>query len=289
MKMQTLKIGENGAALTAYIQNDVPRIKNSSRRPAVLVLPGGGYEFVSETESEPVALAYAAAGFQAFTLEYSVGEKGAFPVPEREVVQALALIRANAGKWHTDRDKIALVGFSAGGHLAASVGVHWIRKELYSAVGERAEEGKPDALVLVYPCITAGEYGYPGIESVHGRDLTTEEKALLSVQNYVGAHTPPVYLCHTAEDTCVPAMNSLLFAQALSKNKIPFELRIFKDGPHGMSLGTRAVRPSPESLPEESRRLLADERIAAYLKRATAKFSAWLGESIAFLFDVFGI
>ena len=289
METQTLQIGENGAVLTAYIQNDTPRIKNSSRRPAVLVLPGGGYEFISETEDEPVALAYAAAGFQAFTLEYSVGKTGVFPVPETEVMQALAAIRARAAEWFTDTDKIALVGFSAGGHLAASVGVHWIRKELAEAAGVAAEEGRPNALVLVYPCISAGEYGYPGISSVHGRDLTTEEKALLNVQNYVGAHTPPAYLCHTAEDTCVPAMNSLLFAEALAKNKIPFEVRIFKDGPHGMSLGTRAVRPSPESLPEESRKLLGNEKIAAYLKKAAAKFSAWTEESISFLREIFGI
>ena len=92
MKIETLKIGE--ATLTAYIQKNAPEIKNADRRPAVLILPGGGYEFVSNPENEPVALEYSAKGFQAFTLEYSVKEKGVFPVPETEVLRATAVVRA---------------------------------------------------------------------------------------------------------------------------------------------------------------------------------------------------
>ena len=94
MKIETLKIGE--ATLTAYIQKNAPEIKNADRRPAVLILPGGGYEFVSNPENEPVALEYSAKGFQAFTLEYSVKEKGVFPVPETEVLRATAVVRARA-------------------------------------------------------------------------------------------------------------------------------------------------------------------------------------------------
>lgn len=106
MKIETLKIGE--ATLTAYIQKNAPEIKNADRRPAVLILPGGGYEFVSNPENEPVALEYSAKGFQAFTLEYSVKEKGVFPVPETEVLRATAVVRARAEEWFVDKEKIAL-------------------------------------------------------------------------------------------------------------------------------------------------------------------------------------
>lgn len=163
MKIETLKIGE--ATLTAYIQKNAPEIKNADRRPAVLILPGGGYEFVSNPENEPVALEYSAKGFQAFTLEYSVKEKGVFPVPETEVLRATAVVRARAEEWFVDKEKIALVGFSAGGHLAASVGVHWSRESLLRAAGVSADEAKPNALVLIYPCITAEKYSYPGIKA----------------------------------------------------------------------------------------------------------------------------
>lgn len=151
MKIETLKIGE--ATLTAYIQKNAPEIKNADRRPAVLILPGGGYEFVSNPENEPVALEYSAKGFQAFTLEYSVKEKGVFPVPETEVLRATAVVRARAEEWFVDKEKIALVGFSAGGHLAASVGVHWSRESLLRAAGVSADRGeaqRPGAYLSLY-------------------------------------------------------------------------------------------------------------------------------------------
>lgn len=109
--------------LTAYIQDKSEAIHASEARPAVLIFPGGGYEFVSDPEGEPVALAYAAKGFQTFVLKYSVKDKGVFPAPQREAFEAIAVIRRNAAEFMVDPDKIAVVGFSAGGHLAASTGV----------------------------------------------------------------------------------------------------------------------------------------------------------------------
>lgn len=287
MEIEKVKIGKNGAVLTAYIQKNSPQIKNADKRAAVLILPGGGYEFVADAENEPVALEYSSKGFQAFTLEYSVGAGGAFPAPQIETAEALAAIRANAGRWFVDGNKIALVGFSAGGHLAASVGVHWPMLEKEASLPP--ESAKPDALVLVYPCITAEEYSYPGIKRVHGRGLDEERQKLLSLQNYVGPHTPPTYLCHSAEDTCVPVMNTLLFAEALAKNNIPFETHIFKNGPHGLSLATRAVTPDIRTMPPESQALLKDEKILARLKSVRDAFCVWTEESLRFLCDVFSI
>ena len=287
MKIERVNIGENGAVLTAYIQKNAPEIKNTDRRAAVLVLPGGGYEFVSNPENEPVALEYSAKGFQAFTLEYSVGEKGVFPAPQLEVTAALAAIRANAENWFVDVDKIALVGFSAGGHLAASVGVHW--PMLAEKAGLAPETAKPNALVLIYPCITAEEYSYPGIKTVHGKGLDGETLKLLSLENYAGPHTPPAYLCHSAEDTCVPAMNTLLFAAALAKNNVPFETHVFKNGPHGISLATRAVMPDIAKMPPEAQAFLKDEKILGHLRKAREAFRVWMEESQRFLCDVFSL
>ena len=285
MEIESVGIGENGAVLTAYIQKNSPQIKNADSRAAVLVLPGGGYEFVSDPENEPVALEYAAKGFQAFTLDYSVGENGVFPNPQLEVVRALATIRANADRWYVDAGKTALVGFSAGGHLAASVGVHW------QMLAERAslspEVVRPNALVLVYPCITADEYSYPGIKSVHGKGLSDAELPLLNLQNYVGKHTPPSYICHSAEDTCVPVMNSILFAEALARSGVPFEAHIFKNGPHGIGLATRAVLPDIRSMPPETAEFLKDGKVVEHIRKAREAFSVWTEESVRFLSDVF--
>lgn len=151
MKIETLKIGE--ATLTAYIQKNAPEIKNADRRPAVLILPGGGYEFVSNPENEPVALEYSAKGFQAFTLEYSVKEKGVFPSPKRRCCgrrRSSAPVRKNG---LSIKKKSPSVGFSAGGHLAASVGVHWSRESLLRAGGRisrRGEAQRPGAYLSLY-------------------------------------------------------------------------------------------------------------------------------------------
>ena len=109
MKILQFEIGENGAKLTCYLQEPSPAIYGSERRPAVVIFPGGGYEFVSDPEGEPVALAYAAEGFQSFVLTYSVGEKGVFPIPQREAFAAIALVRKHAAEWGVDEGKIAAV------------------------------------------------------------------------------------------------------------------------------------------------------------------------------------
>ena len=275
MKVLQYDIGENGAKLTCYVQDASPAIDASARRPAVLIFPGGGYEFVSDAEKECVALAYGAEGFQSFTLEYSVKEKGVFPAPQREAFAAIAFLRSHAEQLLIDPHRLAVVGFSAGGHLAASCGVFWDD----ACVNLQADRRgcRPDALVLVYPCITAGEYAYPGIVGVHGKGTAFPER--LSLEHYVTKETPPAFLCHTSADTCVPSINSLLFASALAKAGVPYELHIYKDGPHGMSLATRAVSsPYLKTF---------DEGIQRAVRDACKRFSDWFEKSVAFLRLIF--
>ncbi len=275
MQIMKREIRGGSALLTAYIQDKSEAIHASEARPAVLIFPGGGYEFVSDPEGEPVALAYAAKGFQTFVLKYSVKDKGVFPAPQREAFEAIAVIRRNAAEFMVDPDKIAVVGFSAGGHLAASTGVFWNDAEVNDS--KSPEECRPNALVLVYPCITTGEFAYSGIRDVHGKGLENIEK--LSLEKYVGKQTPPSFICHTAADTCVPAINSLLFAEALARAGVPYELRIYKDGPHGMSLATKAVS-SPYLL-------TFDETIQRAVRDVCARFSEWFDKSAEFLRLVF--
>ncbi len=275
MKIINVAIGAQDARLTGYIQEPKEELIESSARPAVLIFPGGGYEFVSNPENEPVALSYSAKGFQAFVLQYSVKEKAVFPAPQREAFEAIAYLRAHADELHIDPKKIAVVGFSAGGHLAASTAVHWKDQTVNPVVP--AEQAKPDAQVLVYPCITAGEYAYAELNSVHGKGTAYPEK--LSLENYVDSDTPPAFICHTAADTCVPAMNSLLYATALAKSGVSYELRIYKDGPHGMSLANKAV--------SSGILLTLEPPVRQALLKVCARFSEWFEKSVEFLRTVF--
>lgn len=275
MKIIKVEIGAQGARLTGYLQEPKEELIESPARPAALIFPGGGYEFVSNPENEPVALSFSAKGFQAFVLQYSVKEKAVFPAPQREAFEAIAYLRTHAKELYIDPDKIAVVGFSAGGHLAASTAVHW-KDETVNPV-ERKELAKPNAQVLVYPCITAGEYAYEHLNEVHGKGTEYPEK--LSLENFVSTDTPPAFICHTAADTCVPAMNSLLYATALAKSGVSYELRIYKDGPHGMSLANKAVSSSILLSLEPSMRQA--------LLKVCAKFSEWFEKSVDFLRTVF--
>lgn len=272
MKIITEKIGELGAELTCYVQDVFPSDPSTARRPAMLVLPGGGYEFCSERESEPIAMAYAAQGFATFVLIYSTGkENGRYPLPQKEAFQAIAYIRENAETLHVDPKRVAVVGFSAGGHLAASTAVHWKTPE---CIGDlKPELCRPDATVLVYPCITAGEYKYGGIATLHGKDLKDLSKVSLETQ--VDGDTPPAFICHTAEDNGVPSMNSLLYATELAKRKIAYELHIYQKGWHGMSLANQAVTVNFKARTREERDFMA-------------AFSEWFMKSVAFLYRVLG-
>src|SRR5699024_696219 len=139
VQMVETKLNNGKALLTSYILNDSQEFKNITTRPAGLIFPGGGYHFVSDREAEPVAMSFFAEGYNAFVRRYSVGEGEEFASAFREAEEAIALIHQNADEWNVDKDKIAVIGFSAGGHLAASL----------ATMGTI----RPDALILGYPCI----------------------------------------------------------------------------------------------------------------------------------------
>ncbi len=230
-------LGENGTnpTLDIYLSyNMVEMNRQNQKRPCLLVLPGGGYGMCSERESEPIAIHFLPEGFNVFVLTYSVAPNR-FPTQIIEVAAAMEVIYENAEKWNCDVNHIAVMGFSAGGHLAAHYSTMYDCKEVR---GVFKDSKRPDASVLCYPVITSDfttTHQGSFINLTGHNTLTPEEAEKLSCEKHVSATTPPAFIWHTAEDNVVPVENSIIYAKALAKYKIPFELHIFPFGGHGLS------------------------------------------------------
>jgi acetyl esterase/lipase len=242
--------------LKAYICDSMPNFNN--RRKAVLVIPGGGYSGVcTDREGDAVARAFLAEGFNAFVLRYSVKPYATDFRPLIQAATSIKYIRENAEHFSTDPDRIFVVGFSAGGHLAGSAGVFWNHPILSETLGD-VSNGicRPTGMILCYPVITSGSFAHRGsFLNLCGKDnATDEEMAIYSLENFVNSETPPAFIWHTFADTCVPVENSLLMASALRENGVPFELHIYPEGDHGLSLAT------PETLGG------GDGRVARHLR-----------------------
>ncbi len=231
-----------------YLRTDDPDIRLQTYvsplthpAPAMLILPGGAYGRISPRESEPVAKAFGASGFQSFVLYYSLDEKAAFPRPLVDVSLAILHIRENAEKYHVDPNRIFVVGFSAGGHLAASIATLWHKDFARPDPSMPYAANRPTGVILGYPLISSGEYGHEScFHTIVGSQTPTEEQlAAYSLELQVDENTVPAYIWHTTTDDVVPVQNSLLYAMALAKYKIPYEMHIFPQGPHGLSLATQ--------------------------------------------------
>lgn len=240
------------ARLEGYLLNRGAANYLQNRRPALIVCPGGGYGAVcGYVEGEPIAMRFAGSGVQTFVLQYSVYPMG-FPGALLELSAAVALVRSRAEEFYIDPDRIFVCGFSAGGHLTASLGVYWKEQFIRDALGFSGEENKPNGLILGYPVIT----GKPGIthtgsvENLMGS--ATEETAIhrFSLEEHVSPDTPPTFLWHTSDDDAVHVSNSLLFGQALRANNVPFEMHIFPHGPHGLGLSNDVTASWPGQLVE---------------------------------------
>lgn len=208
--------------------------------PAVVVCPGGAYCFVSQREADPVALQLFAAGYNVFVLTYSINEKARDFRPLKELSETFRIIRGHAREWHTDPEKIAVCGFSAGGHLAASLGTLWDNPEFLKHYDNRGGENRPNAMVLGYPVITADEHAHvQSIETVSGCKQGTPGYEFFSLDYHVTAGTCPTFLWHTVTDDCVPVENSLKLMGALQKAGVSFEAHLFPTGGHGLSVCTQ--------------------------------------------------
>jgi acetyl esterase/lipase len=226
--------GEDGfqPTLNTYV------LDGTKKRAAVLICPGGAYRFTSPSEGEPVALQFNTAGFHAFVLNYSVAPRK-HPQPLLDASRAMCIIRENADQWRVDPEKIVICGFSAGGHLAAGLGVHWGKRYLRDVPGITAGLNRPNGLILCYPVISTGQFAHQdSFLNLLGNEPQNLLRQEMSLEHQVNQQTAPAFIWHTFNDPSVPVENALLFAGALRKHNIPFELHIYPDGPHGLALAT---------------------------------------------------
>lgn len=203
-------------------------------RPAVVICPGGGYDYCSEREAVPVAMRFAGNGVQAFVLRYVC--RRPFPSNLLELAAAVAYVRTHAAEYEIDPDRIAVAGFSAGGHLAASLAVYW-----NSSLIADAALSRPNAQILSYPVISAGQYAHRGsivnlVGEADGNAYENPRADAVSLEKRVTQDTPPCFIWHTSDDNCVPVQNALLYCGALAANGIAFESHILPHGGHGLSL-----------------------------------------------------
>ncbi|MEH7237392.1 alpha/beta hydrolase [Bacillus sp. JJ1562] len=231
------------AEFVTYILDNSESIDPERKRPMIVICPGGGYVHTSDREAEPVAIQMLSKGYQASILRYSV-EPAVFPTALCQLASAIGLIRDNAERWNVDPNKIIVMGFSAGGHLTASLGVFWNREFLTEQLPYSKDQIKPNGLILSYPVISSGPYAHEGsFKAILGDKFEDQlSRESLSLENQVTNETPPTFLWHTVSDAAVPVENSMLFAQSLLRHKVPLEMHIYPNGVHGLSLGTEETQ-----------------------------------------------
>ncbi|MBM7712355.1 alpha/beta hydrolase [Enterococcus xiangfangensis] len=241
------KIEIDKAELTTYILDNYPEIDLNRKRPAVVICPGGAYKLLSDTETESIAVKMMSLGFHAFILRYSI-KPVIFPQSLIELAKSMQVIRRNAEKWNIDENKIIVAGFSAGGHLAASLGVFWNEAFLKEQLFGNEQEWKPNGLLLCYPVITSGPFAHgSSLQNLLGENYD-KLKVKMSLENQITKDTPATFIWHTVEDQSVPVENSLLFANKLQSVGVPFELHIFPKGIHGLSLATSETTSDPQKI-----------------------------------------
>lgn len=257
-----LKDENKNVYLDTYIADGVDR--DNSKKKAILIIPGGGYTHVAaDREGEAVALAFIAYGFQAFVLNYSVKREAVFPEQLIEASLAIKHIKDNAEEYKIDPMSVFVMGFSAGGHLAASLGTLWHIPQIYNAIDMPFGYNKPTGILPIYPVITGDEScsHKDSFRNLFGTDNPTEEQLKQgSLELHVDERTSPAFLMHTSNDNAVPVENSLRFATALARNGLSFELHIYPKGPHGIALANKVT--------SVGNKINEDEEIAKWVQSA---------------------
>ena len=220
MKTEVITLNEERGVTLSILLQDVRGEYGFTERPAMLVIPGGAYVMCSDREAEPIALAYAEAGYQVFVLRYTVGDGCTWPLPLEDYEAAMEYILAHAEEWHFDPKKIAVVGFSAGGHLAACTAT--------------LAEHRPAAAILIYPVIFPDASILPTV-------MAAGKPALPDPHEHVDSKTCPCFFAAARDDRTVDIRHTLAMEQALSDHGIPFESHIYSFGGHGFSNAARNI------------------------------------------------
>ncbi|HXS93495.1 MAG TPA: alpha/beta hydrolase [Candidatus Limnocylindrales bacterium] len=259
--------GAPGAQGTA--DDDIPTLTPfvvpaaRSTGTAVVVAPGGGYlHLAMEKEGTDVARWLNSLGVSAFVLKYRLGPKYRHPIELGDAQRAIRKVRARADEYHIKPDRVGIMGFSAGGHLASTAGTHYDAGSASAADPIDRMSSRPDFLVLCYPVISFGQFAHRGSErALLGDNPDPKLVELLSNELQVNAQTPPTFLFHTSDDGTVPVENSILFYSALKKAGVPAEMHIYEHGPHGVGLA-----PTDEALSSWPARLADWLRVRGLLR-----------------------
>lgn len=233
--------------LTCWVYKTSTAVSPFRRSPAVLILPGGGYSYVSPREADPVALRFVARGYVAFTLNYSCAPLR-FPVSLREAALAMRYIREHAAEFEVNPDMVAAIGFSAGGHLCGTLGTMYDAPE----VADLGTPGllRPDALGLCYPVVVSWGNTHGGsFQNISAGDPVLRSR--LSLEKLVRPDMPPVFLWHTRDDASVPCRNSLILASALEEQGVDLAFHLYRHGRHGLSTADAMVYPV-DNVPDTS-------------------------------------
>jgi len=225
-------------------EKDIPTLtvfkpaEGTANGAAMVICPGGGYGGLAPHEGKDYAEWLAKHGITGFVLKYRLGSAGyRHPVMLNDVARAVRLVRSQADKWGLDRKRVGIMGSSAGGHLASTLLTHFDDGKVTSSDSIDQESSRPDLGILCYPVITFGEFTHAGSKkNLLGENPSEELVKLLSNELQVATNTPPTFLWHTYEDMAVVPQNSMLFAMALQKNKVPYELHVYEKGKHGIGL-----------------------------------------------------
>lgn len=243
------------------VKLEVRLLPGDKRRGAVLILPGGGFNHLSQREGEPVAWKFAEMGYHTFVLSYRLCQGEPLKdAPLEDACWAMGIIRRNTARFRVNSDQVFVCGFSAGGYIAAGLATANLRK--FEAELKLPEDTcRPTGAVLCYPVITAGKFAHKGsIRALAGDKMDEDTIQYFSREAHVTARACPVFLWHTAEDTSVPVQNSLLLLEALLERQVPVEMHIFPWGPHGLSLAS----PVTEQITASSTRK-ADTHVAHWM------------------------
>ncbi len=203
---------------------------------AIVVCPGGGYQMRADHERFPIAEWLVSLGIAAFVVDYRVAPYR-HPIPLQDAQHAIRLVRARAADWRVDPNRVGILGFSAGGHLAATAGTQWDRGSAESRDPVRRMSSRPDLMVLCYPVISFMLACHRGsVVNLLGPEPSLEQRRALSAELQVTPETPPAFIWHTADDAVVDLDNALVMASALRQHGVDVELHVYPHGEHGLGL-----------------------------------------------------
>lgn len=256
--------------LIAYCPDNFSEYSSGKKRKTIILLPGGAYSFLSEREDEVVALRLIGYDLNVFVLHYNLGPYH-FPYPLLEGLAAVAYIRKNASKYHVDEDAICVMGFSAGGHFAATIAAYHHDQKFTSILNLNPEDTKVNGAILAYPVITMGQNTHNGTME----NVTNNQAELIdfySIEKHVTKQFPKTFIWTTHDDTIVDSVNTLLLANALKASEVKFELHYYPLGDHGTSLADKSC--------------YNQENLDLHYMEEIKYFSNWIDLAIKFIKEI---